>query len=266
MKKVFSIFLVFCAAFAYADTQSTIEEVDDQEFDACVAMTFAESPIFEEDEVSSNDEIDDVSASTCDECGDECSGNCREEYQKEGSETASENQPLDQAGQGINASLWGFSQDEENELETSYSRWPAYRMKKFDPEIIYIRFPSEPIEKHNHQTGITTVYAFDHAVYYSFDGYYPICPHVYMQPKEWFDTILNLMSYYPYNLISHSVCIMDRVLEFEALDVVQNMIIKGKAIVTPCNAYLLQCMKPVGMKDQFDHFLKNFIIKCNYCR
>lgn len=273
MKKVFSIFLVFCAAFAYADDQLSIEEVDDQECGECVVVTFAESPIFEDDEVSSRDEIDDVSTSSCDECGcgDECSGDeCRDEYKEEGSETAVTNNLVDEEGKEVSAcfpcvNFLGSTQEEENGPETGWSRWTRYKVE-FKPEIIYIRFPTKPVVKNIPKDSISNVYAFDNAVMYSFVGYNPPCSQIALNPKMWFDQILHSVSQGPYTLISQSLNILEGTLEYETYDVDQNMVLKGKAIVTPCNGYILQCMAPVGIKDEFVHFVKNFAIKCEYCR
>lgn len=273
MKKLFSILLVLCAAFAYADDQPTFEETDDTECSNCMVMAFAATePVFED--------ADEVSSSTCDDCGDECKGECRDECKEEGSETVNENCLvdedesclIDEDGKDVNAflphgRLFGASQEEENELEASYTRWTRYE-STFDNEKINIRFPSKPAASKS--STLFTAYAYDHAVLYSFAGYYPTySPLRNYSAIDWFEQILDSASDYPYTLVSHAIYQLsgnDWILDYVMHDYVQNLIIKTRSYITAFNSYTIQCVKPAGTRDHFEYFVENFSIKCNCCR
>jgi len=143
----------------------------------------------------------------------------------------------------------------------SFSRWGRYK-SNFGMEKVFVRFPQKPAISQSNT--LLTAYAYDYAVMYSFAGYYPPLGNIY--PFAWYDEILYSLSNYPYALISHvtfQVPNGDWVMDYVAQDYVQNLIIKARAIVTPFNGYILQCVKPNGIRDYFDYFLDNFWIRCD---
>lgn len=149
---------------------------------------------------------------------------------------------------------------DETQLSFSYSRWSRYKTN-FGMEKLYIRFPHSPAITQSNT--LLTAYAYDHAVMYSMAGYYP--PVGNIDPNVWFDEILYSLNTYPYSLISHTffqVSNGDWVMDYVAHDYAQNLLIKSRAIVTPFNGYILQCVKPNGVKDHFPYFLDHFWIKC----
>jgi len=325
MKNIFSILLICCATFAFADEQPVFDEADDNECRLYAPIPFAvEAPIFEEDEeeeeVADNEaskEGEDLTyAETCDECGEDGCDCCLED--EEADETTryccgdedEENTDArywctDEDKEGTDTRYWCTDEDEENtearyccgdedeenpdarfkkegepyalglpiqrqrfedtkddqdKLHSSYSHWSRYKTN-FGMEKIFVRFPQKPAMSQS--STLLTAYAYDHAVMYSFAGYFP--PVGNIDPIDWFDEILYNVTDYPYNLVSHTIFQVsngDWVMDYIVHDYVQNLVIKARAVITPFNGYILQCVKPNGTKDYFDYFLDNFWIKC----
>jgi len=156
-----------------------------------------------------------------------------------------------------------FDEGENNGPElpqASYIRWRRYKAN-FGLEKLSLYFPQPPAISQTNNS--MTAYAYDHAVMYSLTGYYPPVGHI--DPFIWFDEVLDTMTSHPFNLDNHIVYQLscgDWVLDYVAHDYVQNLVIKSRLIVTPFNAYTLQCVKPFSTRDYFDYFLENFFIRC----
>ena len=232
MKNLFSLFLVCCTAFVYANDDSFFEETDEN-VSFCTSIPFAaEEPVFTEDEDDAG------SPQACEHC-----------------EPDEEARSLLQAQANPSARLpqgW-------NRTHSSYVSWTRYRAN-FGMEKVFIRFPQKPAISQN--STLLTAYAYDNAVLYSLAGYYP--PLGNIDPAAWFDAVLRTVDHYPFTLISHVVFQSangDWVMDYVTHDYIQNLIIKARAVVTHFNAYTLQCVKPNGMRDYFDYFLDNTLFK-----
>lgn len=145
-------------------------------------------------------------------------------------------------------------------FDSNCMSWTRYKVN-FGMEKIFLRFPHKPSVS---QTGsVINAYAFDCGIGYSFTGYFP--PLGNISPLAWFDEILYTISEYPLNCINHIVYQASSgewILDYVAHDYVQNLIIKTRAVVTPFNAYTIQCVKPNGIRDDFDYFVDSFWIQC----
>jgi hypothetical protein len=229
MKNIFTILLVCCTAFAFANDEPVFEETDENVC-RCAYSTFApEEPIFEEDDEKST-------ATNCDKGAN----------------------VLFMPTQKERLNLGG---GEENQLHASYISWRRFKAN-FGMEKLFVRFPQTPTISQSNT--LLTAYAYDYGVLYSLTGYYP--PMGNINPIIWFDEVLYAVDHYPFSLISHTafqVSNGDWVLDYVSHDYVQNLILKARAIVTPFNGYTLQCVKPNGSRDHFDYFIDNFWIKCD---
>lgn len=232
MKKFFSVLLVCCTAFAFADDDSFFEETEEKVTISAYIPFAAEEPIFDED-----DEEEAVNA--CESC----------------------DEPEQEARALLQTSNPSFCAPQSgNPYHASYVSWRRYKAN-FGMEKLLVRFPQKPAISQS--SSLLTAYAYDNAVLYSLVGYYP--PMGNIDPIGWFDTVLYSVDHYPFTLISHVVFQSsngDWVMDYVAHDYIQNLIIKARSIVTPFNAYTLQCVKPNGMRDYFDYFLDNFFLKC----
>lgn len=234
MKNIFLILTLCFATCAFADEKPPVFEETDENCRFYATTPFAaEDPVFGEDEITDNGDEDDQD------------------------DIAETEEDIDET-----ALFTGCNKDpqEDNKYQASYSRWQRYN-SNFGMEKIFIRFPQKPAISQN--TSLLTAYAYDYSVMYSFAGYFP--PVGNIDPCLWFDEFLYNNSAYPYNLVSHSIfqhACGDWIMDYVTHDYVQNLVIKGRAIVTPFNAYILQCVKPNGAKDYFSYFLDNFWIKC----
>jgi len=241
MKKIFSISLICCAAFAFANDEPIFEETDEKVQTGAYATFSAEEPIFEEEE-------DEEGCNTCGKCGNPKHSNEQDE---------------DARFLRIEKDKPQFEEGEENPLSASYTNWTRYK-SNFGMEKLFIRFPQKPAVSQSN--ALLTAYAYDYGVLYSLTGYFP--PVGSINPVLWFDEILYSVDHYPYSLVSHAIYQVsngDWVMDYVTHDYVQNLIVKAKAIVTPFNGYTVQCVKPNGSRDYFDYFLDNFYIRCE-CR
>lgn len=153
--------------------------------------------------------------------------------------------------------LYGIRKKDDYEL--SYGSWTKYKAS-FGVEKIFVRFPQKPAISQSNT--MLTAYAYDNAVLYSLSGYYPPMGHI--DPLRWFDEVLYSISTYPINCLNHVVFQLsngDWILDYVAHDIVKNLIIKTRAIVTPFNAYTIQCVKPNGSGDYFDYYLDNIVLQ-----
>ncbi len=232
MKTLFSMFLICCTAFVYASDDSFFEETDEN-VTFCTSIPFAaEEPIFTEDD------DDEDSPQACEHC-----------------EPEEEARSLFQTRANPSACIpksW-------NRSHSSYVSWSRYRAN-FGMEKVFIRFPQKPAISQN--STLLTAYAYDNAVLYSLAGYYP--PLGNIDPAAWFNTVLRTVDHYPFTLISHVVFQAangDWVMDYVTHDYIQNLIVKARAVVTHFNAYTLQCVKPNGVRDYFDYFLDNILLK-----
>jgi hypothetical protein len=288
MKKYLSILLTFCAAFAYAGDTPVFDEADDSECRIYAPIPFAANePVFEEDddqeEIANSEEgqSEDPTYAACDKCGEDGCDCCLDD-EEESDENAcrickGEDEKDDETrryfreededntetryaiGLPIQRPVLDDSKDDLAKLH-SYSQWGRYK-SNFGMEKIFIRFPQKPAISQS--SSLMTAYAYDHAVMYSFAGYFP--PMGNIDPIAWFDEILYNVSGYPYNLVSHTIFQVsngDWIMDYTVHDYVQNLVVKARAIMTPFNAYILQCVKPNGVRDYFNYFLDNFWIKC----
>lgn len=149
----------------------------------------------------------------------------------------------------------------EMESQNHYvSPWTRYK-SNFGMEKIFVRFPCAPTISHTSST--LTAYAYDYSVLYSLMGYYP--PMGRLDPIAWFDSICFTVSSYPYSLLSHSIYQLsngDWMMDYLVRDYIQNTILKGRAVATPFNGYIFQCVKSECMGDYFNYFLDNLQIAC----
>lgn len=260
MKNIFSI-LFACFALTLVAEEKPVDENAGNYGRTSTPSYVADEPVFEEEEEASycagcdeeQTEQEEVTSYVCgeedkdDECGcDECDHTrfaCGEE--KEGTDAFY---------------ACGCGDKKKGGMDASFFRWKRYKTN-FGMEKIFVRFPQRPaISKSN---TLLTAYAYDHAVMYSFCGYYPPLGNV--DAGLWFDDILDNVSNYPYTLINHTVfqsTAGDWVMDYVVHDYVQNLVLKSRAVVTPFNGYILQCVKPMGAKDHFPYYLDNFMLKC----
>ncbi len=154
-----------------------------------------------------------------------------------------------------------FEKDEEAlSPKASFTTWSRYKAN-FGMEKLLIRFPQKPAVSQSNT--LLTAYAYDQAIMYSVTGYYPPIGNVDFD--IWFEEILYNVSSHPYTLVNHSIYPVDGdwVLDYVAHDYIQNLVLKVRSVVTPFNAYTVQCVKPQGARDNFDYFLDNFWIQCD---
>ena len=241
MKKIFSIILVCCATFAFANEDHPIFQETDEDARVGTYRTFAaEEPTFEED--------DDLEA--CNECD-----GCDEHDQTPACDAKTLlNYPL------MNRSVRGKNGNAIHR-HGSYVSWKRFKTN-FGMEKLFICFPQKPAVSQSNT--LLTAYAYDHAILYSLTGYFPPCGNICS--GGWFNDVLSTLDQYPFSLISKVIFQAsngDWLMDYTTHDYVQNLIIKGRAIVTPFNAYTLQCVKPNGSRDHFDYFIDNYSIKCD---
>jgi len=270
MKKIFSILLICCASFVFADDQPVFEQTDETTENVSLYLPFA-CRVASEDEL--DDDAIDNSPSFCrlDKCDEEgcnkylscpCEGECEE------CEECEECTNCPEEKEGCTCVRHYFESDkpvfedsekDHNRFRTNFGSWRNYKAN-FGMEKIFAYFPQRPVQTYTNTTA--TAHAYDYGVMYSFTGFYP--PMGNIDPMYWLDEVLETMDTYPYNLVSHSVYEVcgDWVMDYVVHDFVMNQIIKARAIVTPFNAYILQSVKPQGSSDYFDYFLENFYIKC----
>ncbi len=152
------------------------------------------------------------------------------------------------------------TESDKDKFYANISRWTRDTFN-FGMEKIVVRFPQKAAISQSHT--LLSAYAYDHAVMYRFSGYYP--PMGNIDPIAWFDEIRYNASDYPYNLISSKIIQTSNgywLMDYIVHDYVQNQVIKARAIVTPFNGYILECVKQNGEKDHFNYFLDNFWIHC----
>ncbi|MCC5831509.1 MAG: hypothetical protein JJU12_00495 [Chlamydiales bacterium] len=272
MKKYFSILLTLCASFAFAGDTPVFDEADDSDCRIFSAIPFsANEPLFEEDddqdEIAIGEEtpVEDPAYAASGRCGEEgC--DCNVDDSDETDETTyyccgEEDQEESERGIGTPQPFRSPSFNKRELAKcNSYNSWKRYK-SNFGMEKIFVRFPQNPAITQS--STLMTAYAYDHAVMYSFAGYFP--PMGNIDPLDWFDEILYSVSGYPYNLVSHCIFQVtngDWILDYVLHDYVQNLIVKARAVVTPFNGYVLQCVKPNGARDYFNYFLDNFWIQC----
>lgn len=236
MRNFFSLMLICCTACAFAAGEPIFEETTENG-PVCVYSPFAaEEPIFEEDGDYSPEE-----GNGCDECDDpnhdRLLNALRDQPEFDERET-----------------------DDAASFMASCSEWRRFKAT-FGPEKLFVRFPQPPAVSQSNT--LLTAYAYDCAVLYSLSGYFP--PKGNFDPIAWFNEILVSLGNYPFTPLSH-VIFQDAsgiwIMDYVAHDYVQNLIIKGRAMVTPFNGYTIQCIKPNGMRDHFEYFLDNIWIKC----
>ncbi|MCH9626752.1 MAG: hypothetical protein S4CHLAM2_03800 [Chlamydiales bacterium] len=248
MKKIFSLFLVCCAATLAADDTPVFDEAGENECRIFSPIPFvANEPIFEEDEEGYKLSTDEEKEA------DEAASYCSDEEERQDNQST----PL---GSSSYAPTFCYHYNNQNCCHANYCRWKRYKTS-FGMEKLFMRFPQQPAISQSQS--LLTAYAYDYAVMYSFAGYYPPLGHI--DPIAWFDEILFNVSDHPYNLVSHKIFQAsngDWMMDYVAHDYLQNLILKARAIITPFNGYILQCVKPNGSKDYFDYFLDNFWIKC----
>ncbi len=236
MKKIFSMLLVCCTAFAYADDSAPIFEdaPEDVKFAKFAPFTVAEDPVFEQ--------VDE------DETGQCKDGECTRPTPK----PKEDNTLLPYAYRF-------FPGQSGDQSRVSYVQWPRFKTH-FGMEKIFVRFPQRPAISQSNT--LLTAYAYDVGVMYSVSGYFP--PIGSINAGVWFDEILFNLDRYPCTLSNHSI-FQDSsgvwILDYVAHDYIKDLVIKARAVVTPFNAYTLQCIKPNGSRDYFSYFVENIFIR-----
>ena len=255
MKNIISLFLVCTAAFAFAQEPPVFEETEEKITLGTYAQFAITDPIFEED--------DEKETKTPDACG--CGGSHDNQENQNPPQNTENPEPNNQNQKGPEGmvfkdpDLWLPLGDQKGG-EASYISWPRYKAN-FGIEKVFVRFPFRPIIAQSN--ALLTAHVWDFNTMYSLTGYFP--PIGSISPAMWFDEILFSVDNYPFKLISHVVFQAyngDWLMDYVAHDYVQNTIIKARAVVTPFNGYILQCVKPNGERDYFDYFLDNFFIRC----
>lgn len=227
MKKLLSIVLVCCTAFVYANDDSFFEETDEN-ITTCSIPFAAEEPTFIEED-DEGDRVHQKSPHACEHCD-----------------------PKEEEARSFSRNAW-------NPTQGSYVSWSRYKAN-FGMEKVFIRFPQKPAISQS--STLLTAYAYDNAVLYSLAGYFP--PLGNIDPANWFDAVLRTAGHYPFVLVNHVVLQTangDWVMDYVSHDQVQNLIIKARAVITHFNGYILQCVKPNGMRDYFDYFLDNVHVR-----
>jgi hypothetical protein len=237
MKKMFSLFLICYVSFAFAEGEPTFEETNGKVSIHTVPAYSLDGPIFEEDD-ESEAKVEDKKG--CEECDDP----------KHGSVLC------------LSPQFHHHGEGHENPPEVNYFGWKKYKVN-FGAEKVFLSFPPYPIFC---QSGnIFTASAYDGAVLYTFSGYFPSMGS--MDPSIFFDEVRFAMNCSPYTLINQDY-FQDIdgywVLDYLAYDSLQNLKIKGRAVVTPFNAYLIRCIKPNGSIDDFSYFIDQFRIKRDF--
>ncbi|MCP5469017.1 MAG: hypothetical protein H7A36_00735 [Chlamydiales bacterium] len=124
-----------------------------------------------------------------------------------------------------------------------------------------IRFPHTPTVSQGSTQIMAT--AYDRATAYTFTGYYP--PIGNIDAYALFDQMLSGVSAYPYSVLYHSIyenTSGNLVLEYTAQDGYRNYIVRSLTVVTPFNAYTLQCVHPLGAYERYTYFRDSFYIYC----
>jgi hypothetical protein len=238
MKKIFSFLLICITSFAYAEGEPVFEETN-EEVSICAYAPFSlGEPIFEEDGTAIV-----LEKEIC-ECDDPDHVHQRLWLAQRASPSCE------------------IEPEQNSSFYASYVSWRRYKAN-FGAEKVFLRFPQPPAISQSNS--LLTAFAYEGAALYSLNGYFPPLGHI--DPIRWFDEILFSVNNYPFALMSH-VIFQDAagnwIMDYLAQDFVQNLIIKGRALVTPFNGYTLQCVKPNGMRDYFEYFLDNFWIKCDF--
>ena len=153
--------------------------------------------------------------------------------------------------------------NEEESCDACFANISSWRKYKadFGIEKIYVRFPHTPTISQGDT--VLSAYAYDRNVCYSFYGYYP--PIGSLHAQTWFDEALAYADAPPFNLICYNIFVDVHgywVLDYTTHDTYNNVMLKSRSIVTPFNAYTLQCSYPYGYYDRFDYFLTSFRIHC----
>ncbi len=264
MKKLFTLLLACCATYAFAYAPPVFEEAeedgDDTECSIFAPIPFASNESFFEEvdeDQDSNNECDECDNDECQDDGSNVTMDDDEEEDDEIAQYNSQDEVIDNFD--IRCTAFGNTKD-----ELSFGQWGRYKAN-FGLEKLFLRFPAKPTITQSNS--LLTAYAYDYAVMYSFNGYFP--PVGNIDPIVWFDQILYNydVTRYPYNLISHEIFQADNgdwIMDYVVHDYGQGFIIKARAVVTPYNGYTLQCVKPIGAKDFFDYFLENLFLKCEY--
>ncbi|MFZ0565489.1 MAG: hypothetical protein WAM28_04820 [Chlamydiales bacterium] len=142
----------------------------------------------------------------------------------------------------------------------------------FITEKISVLFPNTP--QFMNGTDWKGSYAYDNEFYYSFWGYYP--PDCRTNLTAVFEDLLQHYSHCPYTLLAYtihppycdelgySVNMMDYTVYYQDPECCfNNLVIKGRTVVTPYNIYTLTCEMPEESvdRDEFNYFIKNFRIR-----
>lgn len=138
--------------------------------------------------------------------------------------------------------------------------WSPFR-QNFGMEKVSLSFPNQPaISKNGTQS---TAISWKGQVCYTFTGYFP--PVGNIDTPRFFDDILLWMQTYPFSLSEHRIyenSCGNWVLEYVAQDHFRHVIIRSFSVVTPFNAYTLQCIQPFGTREQYSYFRDSFRILC----
>ena len=141
--------------------------------------------------------------------------------------------------------------------------WWVLHHRNFGMEKTTVSMPHTPVVTQNGL--MSTATAWSGLSCYTFTGYYP--PISNIDVRAFFDEILFSMSTYPYVLDQHRIyenTSGNWVLEYVARDVYSHLVIQSFSVVSPFNAYTLQCTHPYGISDNYTYFRDSFQIFCEY--
>ena len=138
--------------------------------------------------------------------------------------------------------------------------WVKHK-QNFGMEKVSLSFPTRPLVTQN--PTMTTATAWDNATCYTFTGYFPPIGNIHVAAM--FEEMLNTVSQYPFSIYQHTTyqnTCGNWVLEYVAQDTYRNVTIYSFTVVTPFNAYTLQCIQPFGAKERYLFFRDSLQIYC----
>ena len=141
------------------------------------------------------------------------------------------------------------------------SGWWVKHKQNFGMEKISLSFPNRPTL--TQCATMSTATAWDQSTCYTFTGYYP--PVGNIDVTTMFQEMLGTMNQYPFTISQHSVyenTCGNWVLEYVAQDSYRHLIIRSFTVVTPFNAYTLQCIQPFGTQERYTYFRDTFHVLC----
>lgn len=145
----------------------------------------------------------------------------------------------------------------------NFNKWYQFSYD-FLEEIIYLKFPEAPrVER---KKGAMSAVAVDYSTpgVYSLLGFFP--PLGDFDRQLWLETVLEVFSQDPFTNTKHTIYeneFGNWILDVESYTIQKGkkIDVKGRAIATPHNAYILSCFSFSTYGDWYTYFLENFSIR-----